>query len=431
MIAPPPQERNNKRRRGVTSQRKMRSLCRLHLKSIVKGCTCLLILSILVVVVYEKRAIWEDHRKTLINAMQQRSGELVAGGPGKARFRGGIARSKAVSSDRELLKHQLKSPHNPVILPSQRKDVDKRKLDSVNSKELMELLGKKTPLKDTNSPLNTLLKSMSHRFPRIMIVGFGKTGTRALFDTLKMHPKLKGPTSEKRFFSDHFDRGLGSYLKSLPDPPKGGMVIEKSPDYIIDYPAPSRIRSSAEKVGIDPSKLKFIVMLRDPIYRAVSEYIEWQIARQSSHKQKLPPFDVMVMHSNGSINENQPFVIASNYQKHIKHWFEFFSKNQTCFVDGDKFVKDPYSEIHLLEQCLGLPTHFKSKQFVFDPKKGFYCFKWSAEQKEAHCMNSSKGRKHPAISSTVLELLKKYYKPFDDQLYPLTGRPMLWQLLNG
>ncbi len=422
------------------------SMCRLHLKSVVKGCVGLFVLLTLTLVGYNsfKLANSEGGEGEVIDSGSLerslvRPVKAVPSGHGvlsSGVARGEVARGKMPSS--EHAQRQLDSPRNPdSISPVRREDISNilNKLsDGRNKEHLLNLVDQKQlqkPLNDAKSAVKNRYKSLRHRFPRIMIIGFGKTGTRALFDTLKMHPALRGPTAEKRFFSDHFEKGLVSYLKSLPDPPANGFVIEKSPDYIIDYQTPARIITSVEKLAIEPRRLKFIVMLRDPIDRAMSEYLEWKIARQAAHKPKLPPFDAMVMHSNGSVNEDQPFLKASNYQKHIKHWFKFFGQKQACFVDGEKFIKDPYSEVHLLESCLSLPPHFTPKHFVFDSKKGFYCFKSSVDEKDAHCMNASKGREHPNISTLVFGLLKKYYQPFDDQLYRLTGRLMLWQKLSN
>ena len=64
--------------------------------------------------------------------------------------------------------------------------------------------------------------SLSKPFPRYMIVGFGKSGTRALYNALRMHPQLNGPGSEERFFSLMYGEGLANYLNSFPAPPAGG-----------------------------------------------------------------------------------------------------------------------------------------------------------------------------------------------------------------
>ena len=257
---------------------------------------------------------------------------------------------------------------------------------------------------------------LADRFPRFMIIGFGKAGTRALYNALRLHPQLSGPKMEERFFSLKFSKGLKRYLNSFPSPPQGVFLIEKSPDYILSTVVPSRILRSAELARVDVGKLKFIVVLRDPIDRAMSEYLEWNYQRQSKHATLLPPFEEMVV-KNGVIDDQQPFLNASCYAYHIKNWIRTFSKDKICYVDGDAFVTDPLTQIHNLEACMGISHHFSTSNFVYNEKRGFYCFK----EKRLQCLGSSKGRKHPDIPPDVRKKLSLYFKACNVDLVGLTG----------
>lgn len=247
--------------------------------------------------------------------------------------------------------------------------------------------------------------SLRKPFPRYMIVGFGKSGTRALYNALRMHPQLNGPGSEERFFSLMYGEGLATYLNSFPAPPAGGYLIEKSPDYIIMPAVPSRIVQAVKRVHVDTRYLKFIVMLRDPIDRAMSEYLEWDVQRRYHHKKPLLPFEKMVLR-NGTLDVQQPFINASCYAYHIRNWLRTFPNDQMCYVDGDKFVTDPLTQIQSLENCMGLERYFSPQNFVFSEKRGFYCFKKSRLQ----CMGGSKGRKHPEIPPDVRTKLSLYFE---------------------
>ena len=264
------------------------------------------------------------------------------------------------------------------------------------------------------------------RFPHIMIIGFGKAGTKALYEALKLHPQISGPYKEKRFFSQHYSIGLETYLRSLPDPPKGGFNSEKSPDYIIVPTTPRRIKVAASIAGVSLQRLKFVVVLRDPIDRAMSEYLEWSIQRKLSNKPRLPPFEAMVIDSVGNVDASQPFLNASCYAYHIANWLKYFSKEQMCYVDGDVFISDPLKEIHLLEECLQLEHYFSDKNFVYDKGRGFYCFQDSNSSNNSMCMNKSKGRKHPNITERIVQMLRKYFQPWNNIIPNLTGRSISW-----
>ncbi len=290
--------------------------------------------------------------------------------------------------------------------------------------------------KDANVTVSTPQQWMSHvrkvpifnkqpltaRFPTYMIIGFGKAGTRALYDLLRLHPKLSGPSSEERFFSLHYSLGLHAYLHSLPRPPTGGYTIEKSPDYIISSSASNRIIESARSLGIEPSGLKFIVVLRDPIDRAVSEYLEWQVQRKKNHQKDLPPFPEMVVTKDLQVDASRPFLNTSCYAAHISHWMKAFPREQICFVDGDVFNRNPFKEVHELEECMGLQHFFTEDNFVYDPIRGHFCF----QVKEKKCMKKSKGRAHPSVPSNVLMKLKEFFRPWNEQLPELTGKEWLF-----
>ena len=284
-------------------------------------------------------------------------------------------------------------------------------------------------------PQNTLKSSYSatpqhdsklsewlHRFPHFMIIGFGKTGTKALYEALKLHPKLSGPYKEQRFFSRHYSKGVKSYLSAFPPAPEGGYTIEKSPDYIISEEVPERILSTVNGLGIDASSLKFIVVLRDPVDRAVSEYLEWNIQRLDRHNPRLPPFERMIFDENSEINSSLPFINASCYVQHISNWLRYFPKEQMCVVDGDRFVSNPYAELHQLEECMGLGDYFSEQNFVYDKQKGFYCFRDNQKNSEAICMGSNKGRKHPKLSKNALDKLYNFFRPCNAKMLDVAGR---------
>ena len=70
---------------------------------------------------------------------------------------------------------------------------------------------------------------LGRRFPRIFIIGFGKAGTRVLFDTLLMHSKVVGHYKEIRFFDKKYSFGMNWYVSQMPQPGEGQQVAEKSP----------------------------------------------------------------------------------------------------------------------------------------------------------------------------------------------------------
>ena len=277
----------------------------------------------------------------------------------------------------------------------------------------------------TSSSISSHLKA---RFPKYFIIGFAKTGTKALYETLKLHPTLVGPKKEERFFTDHYKDGIQKYLESIPHPSLGSYAIEKSPDYITSPFAPQRLKDAAISLGISPSHLKFVIVFRNPVARSVSDSIELSIYAKKVGKKSPPPFNEQVI-ENGTVNDGLTYINHSCYAYHTKNWLKYFNKSQVCFVDGDKFVTSPHSVITLLEKCMELESFFTDNNFIFNPKKGFYCLRRGPSSRAA-CLGRAKGRPHPQVPHNVLLKVRNHFKSCNNQFYSIIGNNLHWDTSN-
>lgn len=90
-----------------------------------------------------------------------------------------------------------------------------------------------------------------------------------------------------------------------------------------------------------------------------------------------------------------------------------------CFVDGGALVKQPYSVVKKLEKCLELRDFIKPNHFYYNERKGYYCpVKGNGSPA---CLGESKGRTHPNIDKDVEMKLKNFFKPYNKELYNITG----------
>lgn len=146
--------------------------------------------------------------------------------------------------------------------------------------------------------------SLARRFPHIIIIGFGKAGTRALYQMIRMHPDIVGSPSEIRFFSNNgnYELGLPFYFGQLPSTKASQKTIVKSPDYIISPVAAARLKKALSHCHRSSKDIKFIVVLRDPFTRAVSEYLQWNLHLFKTSRKPLPPFEKLCVKKSGEIN---------------------------------------------------------------------------------------------------------------------------------
>ena len=313
--------------------------------------------------------------------------------------------------------------HN--IMPSLHYTSQQTTRDNNNSSSIKSQHEQTSKSQKCNIPLNNNLTSLAQRFPHIIIIGFGKAGTRALYQMIRMHPDVVGPSQELRFFSDNikYKQGVHVYTKLMPATTETQRTIEKSPDYIIKAGVAARLKKAIKHChrGDD---IKFIVVLREPFKRAVSEYLHWKLYVKSFMGKTLGDFEKLAFKNSGEINNFLAQVNTSIYSYHLKNWLKIFDIKKICFVDGDALVKDPYSVVKKLEKCLKLRDFITSKHFYYNRKKGYYCP--VNEKRIPKCLGSSKGRTHPHIDKNVEIKLRKFFEPYNKELFNITGINFGW-----
>ena len=116
------------------------------------------------------------------------------------------------------------------------------------------------------------------RLPDVIIVGVMKAGTRAAINLLQRHPDIEIAKGEGKFFNQEsaYRKGLAFYRSIMPFVKKTPyrVLIEKCPDYFEAPAAPERMRAMN-------ASAKIVVVLRDPIRRAQSDYARTQLAART------------------------------------------------------------------------------------------------------------------------------------------------------
>ncbi|XP_028413070.1 heparan sulfate glucosamine 3-O-sulfotransferase 3B1-like isoform X2 [Dendronephthya gigantea] len=201
------------------------------------------------------------------------------------------------------------------------------------------------------------------------------------------------------------------------------ITIEKSPDYIIKPVAAIRLKKAIERCGRSRD-IKFIVVLRDPFTRTVSEYLHWKLYLQSEGK-NIRSFEKLAIKNSGHVDNLRAQVNTSAYSYHVQNWLKVFDLSQMCFVDGDRLAKNPYPVAKKLEKCLELEDFITQEHFYYNKAKRFYC---PVDRKgNPKCLSSNKGRPHPKIDVDVEMKLRAFFKPYNKALYNVTGINFGWR----
>jgi hypothetical protein len=202
-----------------------------------------------------------------------------------------------------------------------------------------------------------------HVLPDYLIIGAAKAGTSFLHKTLREHPAIRGAVGEVDFFDQHFERGLDWYRQQFPVVAWREMIIrqhgafatgEKSPGYLYDPAVPGRVRRLLPDV-------KLIVLLRDPVDRAFSNF---QHERRRGTERR--PFDQLVAAElewlqasrNGAEPGHRPgsYLGRGLYTEQLKHWLAVFPRSQFQMIESELMFSDPVGVVCDVQRFLGVES---------------------------------------------------------------------------
>ncbi|GAB5580543.1 heparan sulfate glucosamine 3-O-sulfotransferase 3A1 [Prionailurus iriomotensis] len=265
--------------------------------------------------------------------------------------------------------------------------------------------------------LALLLDEGSKQLPQAIIIGVKKGGTRALLEFLRVHPDVRAVGAEPHFFDRSYDKGLAWYRRDLmPRTLDGQITMEKTPSYFVTREAPARISAMSKDT-------KLIVVVRDPVTRAISDYTQ-----TLSKRPDIPTFESLTFknRTTGLIDTSWSAIQIGIYAKHLEHWLRHFPIGQMLFVSGERLISDPAGELGRVQDFLGLKRIITDKHFYFNKTKGFPCLKKAEGSSKPHCLGKTKGRTHPEIDREVVRLLRDFYRPFNLKFYQMTGQDFGW-----
>jgi hypothetical protein len=197
----------------------------------------------------------------------------------------------------------------------------------------------------------------ARRWPDFFIVGAAKAGTTSLFDSLSEHPrvftpKVKephhfstiAPPPERRAFFPSI-RDEGEYLALFASARPEQMVGEASTSYLWDPEAAARIHAVAPGAQI-------VVMLRDPVERAWSHYLN--DAREGFETRSFSDaIEEDVSEPDGHWGDASLYVQLGFYTHQVRRYLETFPDTLVLFFE--EFVRDVPGHLDRTCDFLGVP----------------------------------------------------------------------------
>jgi hypothetical protein len=182
--------------------------------------------------------------------------------------------------------------------------------------------------------------------PDFVIIGAQRGGTTSLFRWLVAQPGVGTPSAkEMHYFDNRYGQGARYYRRQFPVRRRGHITGESSP-YMLFHPlAPERAARDL------PATTRFIVLLRDPVDRAVSHY--WHerdigfetesLARAVElEPQRLAGQDEIVRRGERSAaHQNYSYVARGEYAVQLRRWFEHVDRQRFLVVESERMFHDP------------------------------------------------------------------------------------------
>lgn len=262
--------------------------------------------------------------------------------------------------------------------------------------------------------------------PTFIIIGAQKCGTTSLYNYMIEHPQiLPASMKELHFFNWRSKQGnrktaegVDWYLSQFPTIPSGKDLItgEATPDYLLDPYTPQRMFKLLPDV-------KLIVILRNPVDRAVSQYYH----NRSIKKRMMEPLsfrEAIAKEPERINNEKSKLMLDENYRslfhrkysyverglyiEQLERWMSIFPRENFLILKSEEFFKNRDLTLRQVFNFLGLPHHQITNQKKYN---------------ELHSKQFYK-----PISQKIRSTLAEYFKPYNQRLEEYLGMKFNWDL---
>lgn len=194
--------------------------------------------------------------------------------------------------------------------------------------------------------------------PDFIIAGAQKCGTSSLHNYLVQHPRLLAASiKEVHFFDGGLDPGWDKYadgeslyrsyfpLRSTVKK-KNALCFEASPDYLFNPLA-------AERMATLVPDARIIVLLRDPVERAISHYFhELRRGRESQPIEQAFALEDERIGSaikNGNYKDtrfiNLSYKTRGRYAEQLQRLFNYFPRENVKIFEAESFYENPMNVI--------------------------------------------------------------------------------------
>jgi len=200
-----------------------------------------------------------------------------------------------------------------------------------------------------------------------LIIGAQKAGTTWLWNMLDQHPGTDLPNKKEIHYfggAELYRQGPGWYYSHFDNLRSDLLTGEASTSYLFDripywentsrsIEYPDDLSSIPELVAAENPDAKIVVVLRDPVHRALSAYKHWM--RQGN----LSP--LLGLRRTAEELPKMRILEYGFYARYLAEWEKVFPKDQMCVLVFEEDVKsNPDAGLRAIYEFLGLDATFRA-----------------------------------------------------------------------
>ncbi len=182
--------------------------------------------------------------------------------------------------------------------------------------------------------------------PNVVVLGAAKCATNSLHSYLHAHPDISmSEIKEPQFFQDPEGDAWLEVYRSYFDP--GAKVTGESSTAYTRFPA---VPGVAQRMATLIPDARLIYMVRDPIERAVSSYVEERM-NDNDYRTFEEAFEDVA-------DPYNPYVAASRYATQLQQYRDVFPAEQIRVVDMDALEHQPADTMREIYAYLGVDPDY-------------------------------------------------------------------------
>ena len=253
------------------------------------------------------------------------------------------------------------------------------------------------------------ITASSRVLPDFIIIGTVRSGSTSLYYNICEHPSVvEAAYDEIGYFDSNYHLGENWYRSMFPTQKIMNKIREDTGYSITGEDTPFYFwkKEVAERILSDMPETKLIVILRNPVDRAYSNYN--LAVRENNEKltfEEAIDEEMEFLSKNSfrdTVDRFRSYLTKGMYVNQIKPWLDVFSREQLHFLSTEQMKNEPCETLDLVFKFLSVPS---------------YDIKNLQERKLAN---------YKKMNENTREQLIKYYKSYNKEFFGIINQKFEW-----